>query len=560
MTTNTWTQLSGSGYLWEDAANWSLGHAPLATEDAVLTGSADIGYDSGAQCKTLDASTFTGTLNHAFLQIKGPGTVTLGASSDFSNTRFAFNGSGAITLNSNWVPIGGLIISAGVSVTLTSAMQSLGGWSGLVNNGTMNLGNFDITVYNGVTMTGANAWTWGTGKLRMQSGSTISGSSANLGSPSMPPVVMEGAGDLGTGDIRVASIDETSFVLARNGFTVFDPSNNPILPPSTTTNWTGGASDNQWDSAGNWDNGVPTSSLDAVITGSGLIQTNSEVNAKSIDFTGFTGTFDQDTVGNDVYVYGNLTLANGMTFAGYTFIGFKGSGTLIRGSAAASDLELAVMSPGVTCTLGDNGAAITAMTVYGGVLALGTRALTISQYLEIKPTDGLTWSPGATILINVPDSSGANIIINENLTLPPTTVTGGTSSGCHIGNASAGTEVPGTVHFTSLSLTDVATLANDTDYETTGDLTFSGVTTSAAYVMNWTVGGNFSATDSTIGGTTTRTFTVTGTAVAHNTTVTNCDFSGGTELDATDGCTNGLGNTNVDFGVQTSTTACLFLL
>jgi hypothetical protein len=53
---------------------------------------------------------------------------------------------------------------------------------------------------------------------------------------------------------------------------------------------------------------------------------------------------------------------------------------------------------------------------------------------------------------------------------------------------------------------------------------------------------------------------VTGAAVAHDATISNCDFSGGTELDATDGCTDGLGNTNVDFGVQANTTACLFLL
>ena len=50
---------------------------------------------------------------------------------------------------------------------------------------------------------------------------------------------------------------------------------------------------------------------------------------------------------------------------------------------------------------------------------------------------------------------------------------------------------------------------------------------------------------------------VTGTAVAKYTTATNSDASAGTQVDATDNCTDGTGNTNWNFGAVGTTSTIL---
>lgn len=220
---NSWTG-AGDKY-WESDGNWSLGHAPDETEDVILTGSDHILNDTGVACKSLDASAFTGRLGTSLLTVAGPGAIVLGASGDYlSDARFEITG--IVTLNTSGRQLGGLIVNGG-TLTLLSNVEAGGTW-GCGFNGNFNIGNFDLTAHD-PSINNTNLWTWGSGKLKIDT--LFDGSSGNLSSPSLPPTVVLATMDLGTGDIRVASIDETSFVLTRNGFVVYDASNVPIAPP-----------------------------------------------------------------------------------------------------------------------------------------------------------------------------------------------------------------------------------------------------------------------------------------------------------------------------------------
>lgn len=231
MTTNSWTG-AGDKY-WESDANWSLGHAPDETEDVVLVGSDHILNDAAVACKTLDASAFTGRLDTSLLTIAGPGAIVLGAGGDYlSNARFEITG--ALTIDTGGCELGGLIVNGG-TLTLLSNVEAGETW-GCGFNGDINIGNFDLTAHD-PSINNTNVWTWGSGKLKIDI--LFDGSSGNLSSPSLPPTVVLATMDLETGDIRVASIDESSFTLTRNGFTVYDANDVPIDPPGAGPTVTG---------------------------------------------------------------------------------------------------------------------------------------------------------------------------------------------------------------------------------------------------------------------------------------------------------------------------------
>ena len=120
LTTNTWVGSSGD---WSDATHWSLGHAPLATEDVSIIPNVTVTVASGtqtAQTITTDPtdtisvnggtltigadSTVTGDLNLSSGIVESLGTLTLaGANSVWSggtiNGSFAGSGSGTFQIS-----------------------------------------------------------------------------------------------------------------------------------------------------------------------------------------------------------------------------------------------------------------------------------------------------------------------------------------------------------------------------------------------------------------------------------------------------------------------------
>ena len=63
------------------------------------------------------------------------------------------------------------------------------------------------------------------------------------------------------------------------------------------------------------------------------------------------------------------------------------------------------------------------------------------------------------------------------------------------------------------------------------------------------VGGNFTSNGVDLDGASGWVLTVTGTGTLHDCSITHCDASGGTVIDATDNCTNGGNNSGINFAL-----------
>ena len=113
---------------------------------------------------------------------------------------------------------------------------------------------------------------------------------------------------------------------------------------TNTTNWSA-------TSGGGGGASVPTSADDVFFNGSsgvGTVSVAAPVNARSLAFTGYTGTFAGS---NNLSLYGGLTLSSGMTFSYGGTVYWFGTGTL---TSSGKVMNAAVdVAGGGTCTLGD---------------------------------------------------------------------------------------------------------------------------------------------------------------------------------------------------------------
>lgn len=348
----------------------------------------------------------------------------------------------------------------------------------------------------------------------------------------------------------------------------------------TTTNYIGVASTDASDNSA-WDNNAPDASVDAVIATSTECDINSTVEAHSIDFTGYTGTLDS-TGGNGLSAHGgNITLVPGMTIDNGAdpnndiYARFYGSGSLTF--AGKTLYAFGGYVDGTAITLVDNGTIHSFGTDNGFTWTInqGTTALHWiglnedgASFGENPNTPGKnqtwSWSTGASLLLdNAVDELVYVGFHPDAPQWPPTTM-----------------DADGTWQFyENIPHTAVATWSVKSFTLTSGDLVlYTDGTYKALEIVveddvafnggsvahngwTWTISGNFVSNGVDLDGMTAE---VAGTNVAHDCTITDCDFSGGTELDATDGCTDGGGNTNVNFGAAPVTTtpvvtgACMF--
>jgi len=173
-------------------------------------------------------------------------------------------------------------------------------------------------------------------------------------------------------------------------------------------------------------------------------------------------------------------------------------------------------------------------------------ALIYQGNVTVQDTGGagtLTWTPGSSTITfsggnnQSVDMADAGTVEDTVVDKTGNTLTLTSAYTCKSFTGTAGTMDP-----------------NGQDVTTTNNCTWSSGFdfAAAADTMNgcdWVVGGNFSCDGQTLNATASWTLSVTGTATAANTTFKNCNASGGTEIDASDGtCTDGGGNTNINFG------------
>ncbi len=186
-----------------------------------------------------------------------------------------------------------------------------------------------------------------------------------------------------------------------------------------TANWDGTAG-TKWatGSGGAGGASVPTSADDVFFdAASGAVTVTVSVGAptpaKSINFTGFTGTFAGF---NQISVFGNVTFVAGMTLTWNATLNFGATGTLISAGKTISTVQ--VNAIGGTLTLGDALTVSNTVSVLAGTLdtanynittaifstggsstksiTLGSSTITISQNLDFRTKTGLTFTAGTS--------------------------------------------------------------------------------------------------------------------------------------------------------------------
>ncbi len=295
--------------------------------------------------------------------------------------------------------------------------------------------------------------------------------------------------------------------------------------------------------AGNWDNGAPTGKV-CVIAGTDPITVDSYFDVTSLITTGYTGTLSDADANNTIVTYADCTLSAGTVIDCPLYINsgnFDPQGASIRKLTMGNTGE--VINFLSSCTVTFQPRFVSTCTIHWGTSVLtwvvppGTGG---DAMLEVSSASIIDYSPGGKIVIqtvaggSLDDGDEAYIYGPQNtVVFPPIEITGDgpvvTMSDAKFSNLTIGA--------------DVQFLVAPADW-------FDG---SAQHVD---CAGNFLTYAPIFGSDETGhaavplvdcPVTVTGTALAHDCTITGLDFSGGTRLNATDGCTDGLGNTAVDF-------------
>jgi len=286
---------------------------------------------------------------------------------------------------------------------------------------------------------------------------------------------------------------------------------------STTTTWTGGAGTQDWGTALNWSNGVPTSSMDAVINSGTVKLISASGSAKSVtlasgatlDLNGYnlTGLFTFTNNGT-VRLKGTESVGGTKINGTSSTVEYYGatSGTPIWGSSyqnltvSAGTLSLTAATTTVAGTL-TNGASIN----------VGSDKLSFAQYAGSSDTVGVS---GGTVAYT--GTAAAATITTLSVGSSGATLAGGSGSGLAITTLS-GSSVPittsGAVTLNSTGLSSLTvssgTLTLNGNTSVGGPLT---VSTSGANFktsgnnLSVTGASNFTNATLTIGGTETLTF------------------------------------------------------
>lgn len=316
----------------------------------------------------------------------------------------------------------------------------------------------------------------------------------------------------------------------------------------TSTSWTNGTATGLWAVDGNWDNNQPTITVDATVAGSDAIVSSVPLWAKDLNFTGFTGSLSQSagsTIATDIR--GQLTLASGMTLGSgikWTF------GDALGGNVSpifAGKTVYSVQFNGSTgdVTMVEDWTLAAGINAYGVITGFhfGTHILRVFQGTNLDasttlwfPDAGTTFSAGAKLVVGAPTGTDVDFYMGQ--TLPWTEIA-----------TSGGTVVLESTYpllLERLTLTsgtfDVAnnnaTIDGDVDLDDGALTNLSG--------GEWDIAGDFACSIALNGGAG-ASLNVMGAATASNCTITGMDFSGGTQLNATNNCIDGGGNSNVLF-------------
>ena len=243
------------------------------------------------------------------------------------------------------------------------------------------------------------------------------------------------------------------------------------LAAPAVTNWTG-AVDNDWSTAGNWDNGVPTSNITTIIDG---FKPNSHVDSKVLSFNiGSSGTGSLKIINGAALNINDVHLGNGQDALGtLTLDGGRAEGMY--------HLRIGYTGNGILNVL--NGGSIeTPKLIFGthGVMNIGAEAGSIATKAGDLEVTTITFSSGInTLVLNHTDS---DYVISSN-------IFGGSDSdniNLLAGTTSFGGDLSGytgkmTVDGGTLRIADGDTLTLGGDYTQTSGILQIGASSAASY-------------------------------------------------------------------------------
>jgi len=287
----------------------------------------------------------------------------------------------------------------------------------------------------------------------------------------------------------------------------------PSSPAVTETEWTNAAGNNLWEDSENWSDGVPSATISAIMGGTSnaeCIVPSAAMECLDLDLTGYTGNIHVASSANlTLKVFGDATLDGACTTSGYIKLNFAAGDHDLTSDGFAKVWVNAVAADSVTF--------LDACNLYQ---LDGTGDVVFDSDFD------LTLGNGSQGIFN--DSTSAmtgsgSIVVTSNATV---SFEGGTGTwlGVELGAACEGVTVDDGTKVASWTMAG-------------GDLDCTG-----AEIL--TVTGAFAGTGGTM---TSANVVVTGAATAADMTIVNTSFAGGTELDATDECEDGGGNTNIEF-------------
>ena len=248
-----------------------------------------------------------------------------------------------------------------------------------------------------------------------------------------------------------------------------------VAPPLTADSWTGTAGDNNWGTAGNWNNGVPTSA-DAVTIGTTTATVNVNIGGAQFGTLTLSNAGDTLTIvnGDSLDAFGNITNNGSITLGGTSFgtllvlegnVTLSGGGSVTLGNSTANVLEGAATADTLTnqetisgageigngsMTLVNSGTInanqTSVLTIQDGTSAVATNTGTLEataggtlklQSTTFTNTGGTISASGSTIQVNSSTINGGNVTLTGASTLQLNT--GTIQSGSTLTNSATGT-------------------------------------------------------------------------------------------------------------------------
>lgn len=407
------------------AATVTIGAA--AASSSVTINKSDLTLTHSAGSTVTGAVTLTaGTLN------TNGQTCSWGSfSSSNSNTRTLTLGASAITVtgaaSGAWdcTTTTNLTFTPGTSViTLSGSSMSMRGggltYYGLVFSGTGGTQTVQSVTCTNFTRTGGASKT---DALALATSITVTGTLTLSGNSATNRILVSTStvGTAYTITAAVVSLSNVDFMditgagaaAPFTGTSIGGCGGNTQITATTPATQTHTASaGGSWSDASKWTSRVPLPQDDVIVdvNTTGTLTADMPRLGKSIDFTGFAGTFVNSST--SCALYGSLTIASGMTWtigtAGYEFRG-RGSYTFTSNGKYANSWSL--IAPGGTLTLGDAFVGTThTIVVYNGTLNTAGFAVTCGRLADTgTATRGMTFGASTVNLSNTTATSNFSV-------------------------------------------------------------------------------------------------------------------------------------------------------